>query len=173
MFRNWSRHRDKCRKSGCTRIILMMWMWSTFMPPNSILTCDLSPSQPPLLPMPCGSPLPSPHSTPCHVAHPFPTPTPSSHLRPVPPEHQLWNGKPWPLLLSPLLAGAAGSWPAVFPSPSGAPPGETVEAVKEHTRRRTPSPTPGPVRASQPAQSRWTLTLNRSSTLFQNIAIKY
>lgn len=51
VFRNWSRHRDKCRKSGCIRITLMMWMWSTFVPPNSILTtCDLSPSPAPTPP---------------------------------------------------------------------------------------------------------------------------
>lgn len=58
-----------------------------------------------------------------------------SRLRPVLPGHQLSHRKLQTLTLPPpLLAGAAGSWPAVFPSPSGAPSWETVRTLLRNTR---------------------------------------
>lgn len=89
---------------------------------------------------PVSFPAPTPHRH--HAAGPVPAPALCSHLRPPLPEHQLSGGKVQPPLLPPLLAGAAAPWPAVFPSPSGAAPGETVDVVKEHIRRRARLCTP-------------------------------
>lgn len=57
------------------------------------------------------------------MAWPLPLRPPMlSCFRPALPGHQLSHRKLRPLFLPPpLLAGAAGSWPAEFPSPSGAP----------------------------------------------------